>query len=252
MSYLSNYCRNMFFGSLLGMETFPKPDVYVGFSTTIPVDLEESVTEPTAADYNRVLYTHWKISGRDVLNNTTITWYTKSNWGTLVYFLLWDAPVDGNLLGYGALPAPIAAGSGKVISFKKGDLQLRFVQATITDYLTNRFLEHLFGNVALVAVNTYVGLSYTNPGPSGTPTTPVSPDYHDIPFLGWQVTDDSRLINIDTISFTPTRDWGILPYLFIRDADNRILFYSAFITPVVANPYSPVHIEPTFLTIVFD
>lgn len=253
MSCFSYYCRNKLYGSLLGMDTFPKPQTFIGFSNSIPVDPPGTVIEPTAEDYNRVLYTHWKISNnRDVSNNTTITLYSRSDWGTLRYFTIWDAQVGGNLLGYGELPAPVAVPTGKVLSFSKGKLALRVNSGTITDYLSNRFLEHLFGVVSLSSIHSYVGLSYVNPGDAGNPVTPVDRDYHDVLFLGWEITAISELVNTLAIIFLPRHDWGTLPYIFIRDGENRTLFYSAFINPIVANLYSPVLIDPYYLTIVFD
>lgn len=252
MSFLSNYCRNKLYGSLLGMDTFTKPQTFIGFSTSVPVDPGGIVTEPVNDDYNRVLYTHWKISGRNISNNTTITVYTRSDWGTLRYFLLWDAQESGNLLGYGELPAPVAAPSGKVLSFSKGKLQLQIRTGTITDYLTNRFLEHLFGTVSLASIHSYIGLSYVNPGDAGTPLVPIRVDYHDVLFLGWEITDISELVNVSAISFIPRSDWGILPYMFIRDSENRVLLYSAFTNPIVADLYNPVTIDPYNLAIVFD
>lgn len=252
MSFLSNYCRNKLYGCLLGLDAFPKPQVFIGFSTTAPVDPGGLVTEPVADDYNRVLYTHWKISGRNIFNNTTITVYTRSAWGTLRYFLLWDAQEGGNLLGYGELPAPVVVASGKVLSFSKNKLQLQVRPGTITDYLTNRFLEHLFGTITLTSIHSYIGLSYTNPGDAGIPASPTNADYHDLAFLGWEISAISELTNIETINFIPRSDWGILPYTFIRDAENRVLLYSAFVAPLPANIYNPVVIDPYYLTIVFD
>jgi hypothetical protein len=165
---------------------------------------------------------------------------------------LWDALEGGNLLGYGALPSPIVAASGKVLSFSKDKLQLQIRSGTITNYLTNKFLEHLFGTVVLVSTYSYIGLSYTNPGDSGIVTTPTEIDYHDILFLDWEVTGISELVNTEAIHFIPTSDWGTLPYMFITDTTGRVLFYSTFTIPVVANIHSPVIIDPYYLTIVFD
>jgi hypothetical protein len=251
MSFLSHYCRNKLLGLLMGMDTFPSPQLFIGFSSQAPVD--DTIQEPVNADYNRLLYTHWKIShNRIVANNTTIVAYTRSDWGTLRYFLIWDAPTQGNLIGYGALDTPVAAGANKVLSFSKGKLQLRIEPGTATDYLSNRFLEHLFGHITLSSIHSYVGLSYTNPTDAGSPVTPVDTDYSDVPFLGWGITEASELVNVTPVTFTPRSDWGTLPYMFIRDAENRVLFYSAFVQPVVGNQYSPVIFEVGDLGIVFD
>jgi len=252
MSFLSFYCRNKLYGCLLGMDAFPKPQTFIGFGRTAPVDPPGTVEEPVNDDYNRIFYTHWKIAGRDVSNDTTITAYTRTDWGTLTHFLIWDALEGGNLLAYGVLPDPVVAPSGRVLSFSKNKLQLQIIPGTITNYLTNRFLEHLFGIVTLASIHSYIGLSYTNPGDAGTPVHPISADYHDVAFLGWEISDLSELVNIAAINFIPRTDWGALPYVYVRDAEGRTLFYSAFESPIVADQYSPVVIEPNQLTIVFD
>jgi hypothetical protein len=252
MSFLSNYCRNKLYGSLLGLDTFPKPEIFIGFSANAPVDPPGTVTEPIASDYNRISYNHWKISGRNVFNNTTVTNYTRSNWGTLRYFLLWDAIKGGNLLGYGLLSSPITATSGKVLSFSKNQLHLQIESGIITNYLVNRFLEHLFGTTTLVSTHSYIGLSYISPGDTGIIAHPTNIDYQDILFIGWNITTDSRLVNVESISFIPMSDWGTLYYLYVRDAENRVLFYAAFPTPIIADIHNPVILDPSYLTIVFD
>ena len=235
----------------MGLGTFPKPQTFIGFSTTSPIDPPPIVTEPSG-NY-RYPFSHWMISNnREVYNDRIITIYSRSDWGTIRYFLIWDAQTGGNLLGYGVLPSPVTVLNNKVVSFARGQLLLRVNTETITNYLSNLFLGHVFGITTLTSVHSYVGLSYINPTDSGVPSPPLYEDYHDIPFQNWGVTDISELVNMSSFSFIPLSDWGTLPYMYIRDENNKVLLYSAFETPVVVNAYHPVIINPNSLIIIFD
>jgi hypothetical protein len=235
----------------MGLGTFPKPQTFIGFSTTIPADPPPIVTEPSG-NY-RYPFSHWVISNsREVYNDRIITIYSRSDWGTIRYFLIWDAQTGGNLLGYGILPAPVSVLNNRVISFAKGQLLLRVNPDTITNYLSNIFLGHVFGTITLTSVHSYVGLSYVNPTDSGVPSPPVYEDYHDVLFSGWGVTDISELVNADLINFNPVSNWGSIPYVYIRDSDNNVLLYSAFVTPVEFSAYNPVTIYSNGINIIFD
>jgi len=255
MSILSHYTRNKLYGSLLGMDTFEKPQTYIGLATAAPTDPPGTAVEPTGSDYNRVLYSKWSITqNRKVSNSTTISFYSRSNWGTITHYLLWDAQEGGNLLGYGPLDSSVAVPTNKVISFSKGKLSFQVLSGTITNYLANVYLNHLFGITSLFPLSScYVGMSYTNPGDTGHPVTPTVAEYHDVEFQGWNVTDDSTLLNASIVDFPiPASDWGILPYVFVRDGENRVLFYSALVQPFPADPYSPVIFSTGDLSFIFD
>lgn len=252
MSVFSYYCRNKLFNCLLGMDTFDKPETFIGLSTTDPST--GSPTEPTASDYNRVLFGHWDIVGnRKVQNHTTISFYTRSAWGTVGWYILWDSMQGGNFLGYGALNTPMVIDNRRVASFSRNQISFQFESGCITDYLANRFMDHIFGISTLMPVTSYVGLSYINPGNSGKIVKPLNPEYHDVEFSDWDVSDISELSNLSLINFpNPTSFWGILPYVFLRDGENRTLLSATLDQPIVADTYNPISLIPNALTFIFD
>lgn len=251
MSVFSYYCRNKLLNCLLGMDTFDKPKTFVGLSITDP---SVNPTEPTASDYNRVAFSNWNITGnRKVQNHTTISFYTKSSWGTVGWYTIWDAMQGGNCLGYGALPTPITIDTRRVASFSRNQLSFQFESGCITDYLSNRFLDHIFGISTLMAATSYVGLSYINPGNSGRIVKPLNAEYHDVEFSGWDVSDISELSNVSSINFPqPMSYWGILPFVFLRDGENRTLVSAELDQPILADAYNPIVLIPNALTFIFD
>ena len=107
-------------------------DLYVGLSTSTPVEAGTGVTEPAGSGYARVTVTSsaagWTAatggaSGSTISNAAAITFPQASGaWGTVTYFVIYDAATAGNMLAYGALTTAQAIGSGNTPSFAAGAL----------------------------------------------------------------------------------------------------------------------------------
>lgn len=256
MSILSYYCRNKLLGCLLGKDTFEKPTIYMGLSTAAPTDPPGTSVDPGGPDYNRVEVSNWFVDQveRTVYNNSTIEFYTKSDWGIIRDFTLWDSQVGGNLLGYGELQLPVTAIAGKVLSISKKNLLLSIEPGTITDYLSYMFLEHLFGNIELQPITKcYIGLSHTDPGDAGIVSVPSNPEYKNVSFNDWGITSLSEMINLSGILFAdPISSWGNIPYIFLKDGEDRVLLYSALSYTVTPVPHNPVNLIASSIIFIFD
>lgn len=80
--------------------------VYVALFTTTPSDISPGV-EVSGGGYSRQLATFGAPSGSSISNSADVIFpIASAPWGTVVAFGLFDSPVAGNLLCYGALTAP--------------------------------------------------------------------------------------------------------------------------------------------------
>ncbi len=102
--------------------------LYCGLSTTTPTKAGGNVTEPAGSAYARVGVTNNAgnfpaAAAGSKSNGAAITFPVPSgSWGTVTYFVLYDAAVAGNLVAYGALNAAKTIGSGADVSFPIGAL----------------------------------------------------------------------------------------------------------------------------------
>jgi len=95
-------------------ESSPIPTTfYIGLSATKPTQDGESIFEPTDSNYSRVAITFSQPSGGLVTNSSDIIFpRSQEAWGTMRYFLVFDAQNGGTLLMYNPLPLPYSVGAG--------------------------------------------------------------------------------------------------------------------------------------------
>lgn len=106
----STYLANKLLDHQVGKTSFTMPTAYVALSSTTPTAAGTNVTEPSGGSYSRQSTSGatWNAaSSGSITNAAAITW-TKAtaDWLTgsnLTYGVLYDAPSEGNMLGYGAL-----------------------------------------------------------------------------------------------------------------------------------------------------
>lgn len=248
MSIFSAYTRKMLLNGLLGYAKPSKTKIYVGLS----FEAGGRIVEPLNLDYNRVECPKWKISDRAVANQSTIAFYTRSDWGLISHFTLWDSLEGGNLLGQGILEHPLSAGDDKVLSFSKGKLSLSFLLPTLEDWAANMFINQIFSIIPMIPVtNLKLGLSYTDP--KIKITRPDNPEYRDQEYMHWDVTTEGNLVNGTRLLFpTPRSDWGDISYVFIQDEKDRLLLSSSLTHLLKPNNFNPVVFEEGDICFIFD
>lgn len=250
MSYFSEYCREELLKATFGLSTFPKPHLYVGLGLAN----YSNIVEPTATDYNRIPFDKWKIETRRVKNDRAITLYTRSSWGQIGYMCLWDNVVGGNLIAIIPI-TPTTVGSGAVISLKKNQLILDVAAGTITDYLANMYLQHVFGSDYLETFEAIIGLSYTEPNDQGYNVhEPTNPDYYALTYEDWDVTN-CALVNTTVLSYPRPAvgtTWGSIPYAFVKDNKDMVLLYGGFSQSMDVDHDNPAVIQAGALSFIFD
>ena len=100
--------------------------VYLGFSSTEPSIDGTGVTEPSGNGYARVQLTDLSEPSNGVITNSNDISFDDStgSWGTIAYFVLYDAESDGNLLMYEALTKSRSVEEGMVVTVRSGSLNL--------------------------------------------------------------------------------------------------------------------------------
>ena len=110
------------------------PDTYyLGLSSTAPSADGTGVTEPSASGgYARVAITGVSAAADGVVTNSNALSFSESitGWGTVNYFVVYDAATGGNLLMSDAMTTPRTIEEGTIMTVKAGALELRVVDIT--------------------------------------------------------------------------------------------------------------------------
>jgi hypothetical protein len=103
-------------------------DMWIGLSTSTPNDDGTGVTEPNVNNYSRVQVDadNWNDAVNSVIkNNGPVSFPTASgSWGTITYFVLYDAETAGNFLGSGQLGASQAVGLNDILQFADQQIEI--------------------------------------------------------------------------------------------------------------------------------
>jgi hypothetical protein len=126
----SNYLENALLDHALGGGNYTRPaTVYIALFTVAPSDAGGG-TEVSGNNYSRAAVTNDATnfpaaSGGAKSNGVAITFATPSgSWGTVVAMGVFDASSSGNLLAWADLAASKTVGSGDVVTFPVGDLDV--------------------------------------------------------------------------------------------------------------------------------
>lgn len=129
---LTTYFQNCIMGNVFRTKTSPgiPTTMYIGLSTTTPSVNGSGVTEPSGGNYSRVAMTGLSVPSDGAIHNSNDIEFPVSttDWGTMTYYVIYDAKTAGNLLAYGALER------SRVIQV---DSQPRFLADSITITLKN-------------------------------------------------------------------------------------------------------------------
>ncbi len=104
--------------------------VYIGLSTTPPLDTGSGTTAPSGGAYARVAVTNnttnWPAASARLKANGTVVTFPAATaaWGTITHYTLHDAATAGTFLGWGALASSQTVGTGGVASFAVGALTI--------------------------------------------------------------------------------------------------------------------------------
>ena len=124
----TQYFLNIVAGNVYGTETGTALPAryFIGLSTTAPTVTGTNVSEPSGAGYSRVeLTTLGKPSGGVVTNTASVDFpESTASWGTVTYFVIYDALTGGNLLQYGQLSTPRSIEPATIMSIPTNYLNL--------------------------------------------------------------------------------------------------------------------------------
>ena len=126
---------NRIMGNVFRTQTSPglPNTVYLGLSTTQPNVDGSGVTEPVlASGYSRVELDSLGAPVNGVISNTNEISFPEStgNWGSIKYFVLYDAPTNGNLLMYNSLLQERSVEAATIVVIKDGCLKLTLANPT--------------------------------------------------------------------------------------------------------------------------
>ena len=129
----TTYFLNLVSGNVYGTKKTPAiPDeYYIGLSSTAPSTDGLNVTEPASGGYQRVQLTGLSEPTAGVVTNPTSISFPEStqSWGTVSYFVIFDAATEGNLLMYGELEEARTVEAATLMTLRANSLTLSVLNA---------------------------------------------------------------------------------------------------------------------------
>lgn len=125
----STYFLNCIMGNVFQTKLSPglPSKVYLGLSSSAPDVDGSGATEPLAsAGYSRVELNSLDVPTNGVITNKSEISFPESSasWGTVTHFVLYDAPVNGNLLMFNVLSQARSVEQTTIVMVKAGSLKL--------------------------------------------------------------------------------------------------------------------------------
>ena len=125
----STYFLNCIMGNVFQTKLSPglPSKVYLGLSSSAPDVDGSGATEPLAsAGYSRVELNSLDVPTNGVITNKSEISFPESSasWGTITHFVLYDAPVNGNLLMFNVLSQARSVEQATIVMVKAGSLKL--------------------------------------------------------------------------------------------------------------------------------
>ena len=125
----STYFLNCIMGNVFQTKLSPglPSKVYLGLSSSAPDVDGSGATEPLAsAGYSRVELNSLDVPTNGVITNMSEISFPESSasWGTVTHFVLYDAPVNGNLLMFNVLSQARSVEQATIVMVKAGSLKL--------------------------------------------------------------------------------------------------------------------------------
>ena len=125
----STYFLNCIMGNVFQTKLSPglPSKVYLGLSSSAPDVDGSGATDPLAsAGYSRVELNSLDVPTNGVITNKSEISFPESSasWGTVTHFVLYDAPVNGNLLMFNVLSQSRSVEAATIVMVKAGSLKL--------------------------------------------------------------------------------------------------------------------------------
>ena len=125
----TTYFLNCIMGNVFQTKLSPglPSKVYLGLSSSAPDVDGSGATEPLAsAGYSRVELNSLDVPTNGVITNKSEISFPESSasWGTVTHFVLYDAPVNGNLLMFNVLSQARSVEQATIVMVKAGSLKL--------------------------------------------------------------------------------------------------------------------------------
>lgn len=124
----ANFWENELLDHVMGKGSYTPPTIYVGLSTSDPLDDGSGLAEPTGNGYARITTAaaNWDVAVDGLIDNGVELSFPAAtgSWGTVTHLCFFDAATAGNLLASGALTVPKAISSGDTPKFAAGDLDV--------------------------------------------------------------------------------------------------------------------------------
>ena len=128
MGSFTDYWEDKILDHIFGKGSYSPPTIYVGLSTTDPLDDASGLAEPSGNGYARVQtsVSDWNAAAGGSLDNANEITFAQAtgSWGTITHFALFDAATDGNMLAHGALNQSKAIDSSNIARFESGGLDV--------------------------------------------------------------------------------------------------------------------------------
>ena len=128
MGSFTDYWENKILNHIFSKGNYTSPTIYVGLSTTDPLDDASGLAEPNGNGYARVQTSasDWNTASSGSLDNTNDITFPQatSSWGTITHFALFDAATGGNMLAHGSLSQSKTIDSSVIARFEAGDLDI--------------------------------------------------------------------------------------------------------------------------------
>ena len=225
MGSLSNYAENKLLNFVLRKEAFVQPThLFLALSTANPTETGSGIAEPVGNSYARVMKDTWDVASNRATENTGVIEFPEATgaWGTITHWALFDDTTAGNMIAYGELLSPQSVGIGDNLSVQDGALDISFLTGTITTYLANKLLDHVFKNTAFtLPTNYYMALSVnSNPTDAGNGLVePSGNAYARVTCNTWTSATTGSTMNDGAITFPQaTASWGTITHWAILDA----------------------------------
>lgn len=128
MGSFADYWENKILDYIFSKNSYTQPTIYVGLSTSDPLDDATGLAEPNGNAYARVQTSasDWNTASGGSLDNVNDITFPQATgtWGTITHFVLFDAATSGNILAHGALSQSKTIDSGDTAKFETGDLDI--------------------------------------------------------------------------------------------------------------------------------
>ena len=244
MGSISDFLENELLDHIFNVVYNRPTTLFLGLSTADPTDSAGGLAEPSGGAYTRATITFGAAASRAVTQDAKLTFaQATAAWGNLTHYGIFDAVSGGNMLAHGSLTVAKNVVSGNTPSVATSEVVVSFNAGEISDYLSDKLLDHSFSLATFAVPDTYIAMCTgdvldTDTGtaisePAAGAYARVEVDVNAGASPTWDLAANGSLDNTHTISFTQaTGSWATITALAIVDAATlgNLLFYENTVT----------------------